>query len=435
MSGKNYYFLNLGCPKNQADGNHVRGMLGALGMVESETPEGVSFIVVNTCAFIEEARRETRGEIAELASFKRNGTRLVAIGCYPVLIDIKQEMPDIDAAFGLGQEYAFLQYVTGLQNIPGDILGCQPAVQDLPFAYLKISDGCDNRCSYCTIPLIRGPYRSLPVDDIFREGEILARRGARELVLVAQDTAVYGGDTGEVDLAGLSRKLAEIDGVDWIRVLYAHPGHLSAKLLEQVFAVDKVCRYLDIPIQHISPSILGRMNRPGGPERIRGIIKLARAIDKDVALRTTLMVGFPGETDDDFRMLVDFVEWAQFDYVGVFSFSPEQGTAANDVRDRVDPMLAGERREMLCDLAERISDAKSQALVGRQARLLIEGESVENVGHFEARSYRQAPGVDGYYIIADVGNMLAGQFVEATITDAGRATVHGSQKDPGGRPV
>jgi len=259
---KSYYFLNLGCPKNQVDGDYVRGALNGLGLIESDSPEEVGYIIVNTCAFIEQARRETIGEINELLPYRKNGAKLLAIGCYPMLYDIKREVPAVDCAFGLSQVQELLNYINGNKVDCFDPQLNIRVVEDSPYAYVKIADGCDNRCSYCTIPLIRGPYRSIPPDVILREVELLARGGVKEMVLVAQDTALYGEDLkAGIDLACLCRMISKVNEVEWIRVMYAHPAHLNEDLIGRLFENDKVCRYLDIPIQHISDRILKLMNR------------------------------------------------------------------------------------------------------------------------------------------------------------------------------
>ncbi|MCP4584031.1 MAG: 30S ribosomal protein S12 methylthiotransferase RimO [candidate division Zixibacteria bacterium] len=422
MANKSYYFLNLGCPKNQTDGDNIRGALNGLGLTEAESPEIVDYIIVNTCAFIEDARLETQGEIRELEEYKKNGARLIAVGCYPALSDIRKDIPAVDAAFRFNQVEELLSYVSG------DKIGCHSpdqinrVVEDLPYAYLVISDGCDNRCSYCSIPMIRGGYRSRPVMSILKEAEYLAKNGIKELVLVAQDTAIYGNDIqGKPDLACLCRMLAGVGGIEWLRIMYAHPAHLSEDLLDKLFAIDKVCRYLDMPIQHISPNMLSRMKRQCGPAKIKQLINHLRKIDNDISLRTTLMVGFPGEADDDFKALLDFIEETKFDHLGAFTYSPEANTAAEDLDNRVEPELAGERYEMLYDVAEDISSQKAEAQKGIRQKLLIERESLEGGGYMEARSYRQAPEIDGFYRIPEKRGMKIGQFIEALIKDVDQA--------------
>ena len=398
MKTKRYFFLNLGCPKNQVDGDHLRGALLKNGLKEMREPDNADFIIVNTCAFINQARLETKGEIEELSRYKKNGTKLIAIGCYPVLRNIKNEIPGVDEAFAYDRQSEFLKYISGNQNAcwnPEEHTRINPGAI---FGYVKISDGCDNRCSYCAIPFIRGRYRSYPPENIIAETKTLVAYGVKEIVLVAQDTAIYGKDLEiGINLADLCASLAEVSGVEWIRIMYAHPAHLNDFLIERIFSIDKVCRYVDMPIQHISNRILRAMNRPVDSNGIKHLIKQLRNYDNDVSLRTTLMVGFPGESDDDFKELVDFVEESQFDHVGAFCYSPEENTVACSMPNQVDPELAKERFELLIETAERYSTDRAVRMIGKRQKLLIEGMSSEDASCFEARSQRQAPGIDGYY--------------------------------------
>ena len=418
MRNNSYYFLNLGCPKNQVDGDKFRGALQSLGFAESDSPSDVDFIIVNTCAFIEQARLETIGEIAELSEFKDNGTRLVAVGCYPVLHDMKKEIPSVDATFRFNQLDDFIQYIAPDSKACFDNNSVRRIVGEMPYAYLVLSDGCDNRCSYCSIPSIRGKYYSRPVDDILREAEYLALNGVKELVLVAQDTMVYGQDIKSgIDIVSLCDRLAEVDEIEWLRIMYAHPAHLDEVLLDRLFSNSKVCHYLDMPVQHISRLILDSMRRHHGPEQVRKLINHLRNIDKNISLRTTLMVGFPGETDDDFRQLLEFVEEAQFDYLGAFIYSSEENTKAATLPSAVDSELARERYELLYEIAENISLEKAGEQVGSKQQLLVEGIALDDDSYYEARSYRQAPEIDGFYKIKRDPDLGKGQFVEASITD------------------
>lgn len=418
MDNKSFYFLNLGCPKNQADGDQVRGTLIGLGLAECEIPDGADYIIVNTCAFIEQARMEVKGEIAELLPAKKNGTRLIAIGCYPMLADIRKELPELDAAFGLNQLREFYEFIAGPANDRTTLRRSPRIINDLPYAYIKIADGCDNRCSYCTIPRIRGPYAERSPRDIRNEVEYLASGGIKEIVLVAQDTVLYGRGAGSgLNLAMLAKMLSEVDGIEWIRILYAHPAHLNEEFIDRLFENDKVCRYLDIPIQHISRKILTSMRRHSDPDEIKKLINYLRSVDETISLRTTFMVGFPGETDEDFGELLDFIEEAEFDYAGVFRYSPESGTDAVKFVGAVDPDLAGERYEMLYETIDRISCRRARARVGKRENLLVERSGPDGTGIYEARSYRQAPEIDGYYLITSKTRVRAGDFVECIITD------------------
>lgn len=418
MRTKKYFFLNLGCPKNQVDGDHLRAALNNNHFQETENASKADFIIVNTCAFIDQARIESKGEIAELAEIKNRGAKIIATGCYPVLRDIKKDIPDIDAAFTFKQHRELLEYLSGNTNIcwnSGRVARVNP---ESAYGFVKISDGCDNRCSYCAIPNIRGSYRSYAPENIIAEVELLANYGVKEIILVAQDSAIYGSDLNkDIDLARLCEEISLVDGIEWIRIMYAHPAHLNENTLAKIFAVDKVCRYLDLPIQHISDRILHSMNRHADSKSIKRIINSLRKFDNDVSLRTTLMVGFPGESDDDFKMLLDFVEETQFDFVGAFCYSPEPNTAASLMNQQVDAELAKERYELLIDIAERCSARRAQNMIGKKQKMLIEGLAAEDVSVFEARSYRQAPEIDGHYYVPVVPDVKPGMLIEVLTTD------------------
>jgi ribosomal protein S12 methylthiotransferase len=418
MPIKKYYFLNLGCPKNQVDGDHLRAGINSVSLKETADPSKADFIIVNTCAFIDQARLETKGEIEELAQMKNNGAKIIATGCYPVLRNIKNEIPQVDAAFSFEHHKELIGYLTGDKSVCWNPDKAGRVNPESAYGYVKISDGCDNRCSYCAIPDIRGPYRSYNSENIIAEVESLANYGVKEIILVAQDSAIYGNDLKiNIDLADLCKQISIVDGIEWIRIMYAHPAHLDNNMLAKLFAIDKVCRYLDLPIQHISDRILHSMNRHADSSTIKHIINFLRNFDNSVSLRTTLMVGFPGESDDDFKELLDFVEETQFDYVGAFCYSPENKTAASLMGQQVDPELAAERHELLIDIAERCSTQRAQQMIGKRQRMLIEGLSSDDVSIFEARSYRQAPGIDGYYYVPVAPGVKPGMLVEVLTTD------------------
>lgn len=411
MKAGSFYFLNLGCPKNRVDGDHLRGGIRQLGLEESAVPERADFVIVNTCAFIEDARRESRGEILEiLRQGIKKSAEVIVVGCYPAWGDIRAEIPEVKQAFAFDKYDKLLSYLAGRSGScfePQKMMRVSPGQ---PYAYVKIADGCDNRCAYCTIPSIRGPYRSTSSKAILDEVEFLTRNGVKEVILVAQDSAMFGADDGRMDLGDLCHEVARIDGIEWIRIMYAHPAHLSERLAEKIFSCAKVCRYLDLPIQHASDKILGLMNRPTSAENIRKQIKWLRNFDKELSLRTSLMVGFPGESDDDFRMLLDFAEEIRFDHVGVFGFSPEEGTTAARLGDMIDPELIRERAELLIETTSRITEEIEMARVGRIETVLIDSVSAENFSEFECRSFRQAPEIDGFYRIRRRDGLKPGDF-------------------------
>lgn len=418
-----YYFLNLGCPKNQTDGDFVRGTLNGLGFEEKKSPRNVDYIFINTCAFIEQARLETRGEIENLLKIKQNGSKLIALGCYPALPEFKNDAVLVDAAFRFDEIDELVRYITNSPEFCFENENISRVVGDLPYAYLVISEGCDNRCSYCSIPNIRGSYRSREPGRVIKEAEYLANHSVKEIILVAQDTAVYGKDLNlSIDLPGLCEEIAAIDKIEWIRIMYAHPAHLNESMIDDIFTISKVCRYLDMPIQHISDELLTKMNRRYKAGRVKRIINHLRKIDKDISLRTTLMAGFPGETDDDFKKLLDFIEEIEFDYLGAFVYSPEKNTAAFGMSARIDSNLARDRYDLLYDVAEEISYKKAMKQIGKVERMLIDARGSDK-RFFEVRSYRQAPEIDGFYRLAAAKNIKPGQLVDAEIMDVRKARV------------
>lgn len=414
-----YYFLNLGCPKNRVDGDYLRGDLQRLGLIESAKPDTADYLFVNSCAFIESARRETVGEIEALikGGIKRSA-EVILVGCYPALPEAELEISGISKAIPFDRYDELLDYLaarTGTCRRPEKPRRVSP---DSYFAYVKIADGCNNRCAYCRIPSIRGEYRSEAFSSIIGEAAYLAERGVKEIILVAQDSTLYGTDLDrKYDLADICREIGAIDGIEWIRLMYAHPAHLDLKLMERAFSCAKVCRYLDMPIQHISDKILKRMNRASTSRMIRDKIKWLRSFDNELSLRTSLMVGFPGESDDDFRMLLDFTEEMRFDHVGVFAFSPERGTMASRLDDRIDPELVQERQELLMETTSRITEEIERSLIGKIELMFIESLLADDPGQFEARSCRQAPEIDGFYRVERKKSVSPGSFHRIMISD------------------
>ncbi len=421
---KNYYFLNLGCPKNQTDGDFVRGALNDLGFDETLDVSDADFVFINTCAFIDDARRETEGEIDILLEYKNEHAKLVALGCYPAIPEYDKYKLEVDASFKFNEVEELLKYVSGDNSYCLDPKNINRVVNDLPYAYLVISDGCNNRCSYCAIPDIRGGYGSRSPETIRKEAEYLAANGVKELILVAQDTSIYGRDLDEdIDLPGLCERLAVIEGIEWLRIMYMHPAHTDEAMLDRLFAIPKVCRYLDMPIQHISDNVLNDMRRGYNSERVVRLINHLRKLDKDISLRTTLMVGFPGESDDDFKQLLDFVEETKFDFLGAFVYSPEHGTPAETMPGRVDKELALQRHELLYDISEEISLRKAESKIGKTVKLFIEDVSAEYDECYEARTAGQAPEIDGMYIVEMFEGVGIGDMVMAKITDISSAIV------------
>ena len=387
-------------------------------------------IVVNTCAFIDRAKQESVDTILEMAREKEAGRaqRLVVTGCLTQRYDaeLRREIPEIDATLGTGQVEDIVRAVEGDAAVDRSAAptwvydSAAPRVLATPgwMAYVKISEGCDYTCSFCIIPTLRGRHRSRNVEDILSEARGLAARGVKEIVLVAQDSTRYGQDHGLRDgLAYLLRRLGRIDGLRWIRVMYAYPATLTDPILDAIASEEKVVKYVDIPLQHASDAVLRRMKRPTGRGNLLGMIERIRARVPGVVIRTSFIVGFPGETDADFEELLAFVQAAQFDNVGVFTYSDEEGTTAFDHADRVAPGLKEKRRRRLMAAQKRIAGRRNRSRLGERVEVLVEGPHPESDLLLRGRTAGQAPEIDGMVLIAD-GTAEPGTFVQCEITEA-----------------
>lgn len=414
-----YYLLTLGCPKNVADSTRLERLLREAG--HAAAPAGrASAIIVNTCAFIDQAKEESINAILKLALKKRSGQKLVVIGCLPQLYrkELLAEVPEIDDVFGVE---AWEKVAALVKSTPAQ--GAEPIspLARRTSAYLKIADGCNARCSFCIIPRIKGRLHSLPPEAVVDEARRLTAEGARELVLVAQDSTAYGRDLGFEDgLAGLLERLtSDLPDVRWLRVMYAYPGHLSTRLLRVMADLPRVCNYLDIPLQHSSPAVLQRMRRPSDPSQVGRLLERVREAMPDVALRTTFLVGFPGETERDFQHLLAFVAETKFDHVGAFMFSPQDGTPAARLPDQVSERVKRRRYRELMRLARETSLARNRAWIGRETDVLVESEaSADGNGRpmFVGRTYRDAPEIDG--LVFCKGEAHAGEMTRVRIVDA-----------------
>ena len=425
--------VSLGCPKNLVDGEVMLGRLQGAGYGLVADPKEADVIVVNTCAFIETAKQESVDAILEMAREKETGRakRLVVTGCLTQRYDadLRREIPEIDATLGTGQVEGIVEAVGGAatslaQAEPGLPTWVydhqQPRVLSTPpwLAYVKISEGCDYTCSFCIIPTLRGRHRSRNVEDIVAEAKALAGRGVREIVLVAQDSTRYGLDHGVRDgLAYLLRRLGRIDGLRWIRVMYAYPATLTDPILDAMASEEKVVKYVDIPLQHASESVLRRMKRPTGRGNLLGMIERIRERVPGVAIRTSFIVGFPGETEADFETLLRFVEDARFDNVGVFAYSDEENTTSYDLPDRVPARTKQTRRRKLMSLQKRISARRNRARVGERLTVLVEGTHPDTDLLLRGRTAFQAPEIDGQVIVND-GTADPGTFVTCEVTEA-----------------
>ncbi len=421
-----YFLLTLGCPKNVIDSEGMATLLDQAGFAATEDPEQADVLIVNTCGFIGPAKAESLAALRELGALKRNGQLLIAAGCLVqrdngVLV---QEVPEIDAVLSTRRWHEIVQLIGRLRHqrygdIPEDGWA-DPIDVQLPrraigaSAYLKIADGCSAPCAFCTIPSIKGPWRSKPVAQIVREARELVDQGVQEIVLIAQDTTAYGYDRGERDaLAPLIEGILEaVPELPWLRIMYAFPGRVTPRLIETMARYPQVCHYLDIPLQHAHPDVLARMRRPGVDVARRTVQHLREAMP-DIAIRTAFIVGFPGETEEEFQALLDFVEEMRFDRVGVFTYCREEGTPAAAMPNQVPEEVKEERRAQVMELQQRISLEKNQALIGHELDVLIEGAGD---GISVGRTYRDAPEVDGLVIVH--GEWPVNSMVRVRVTGA-----------------
>ena len=423
-------FISLGCSKNLIDTEIAIGILKEHGMEVVNNPEDAEMIVVNTCGFIDPAKEEAINTILEMAEYKKKKCKyLIAMGCLVQRYtdDLKKALPEVDLWIRLDKYDKFYTAIEELINnkvkddkkygeiksypkepLPlaskEEFLGREISTGD-NFAYIKIGEGCSNRCTYCAIPFIRGPFISRPEEDIIEEAKLLAEKGIKELIVIAQDTTKYGLDLyNEPRLAKLLRKLCRIDGIEWIRFLYSYPETITDELIEEVKNNPKICKYFDIPMQHISDKMLKKMNRKSTKESTMKLITKLREEIPGVIIRSTLMVGFPGETNDDFNEMYEFVKWAKFDKLGCFTYSKEEGTAAANMPDQVHPMTKKSRYNKIMKLQQQISKENLQRFIGKEFEVLIEDAIVgdDNKTYFVGRTYMDVPDIDGYvYLTGD----------------------------------
>jgi ribosomal protein S12 methylthiotransferase len=435
---RNVHIISLGCPKNLVDSEVMAALLSKSGYRIIPQADKAHIILINTCAFILPAKEESIDEILRMAEWKKGEkepcTHLVVTGCLPQRYGrvLEKELPEVDLFLGVGEIPNIAQHLNGLNlsaptgrrsiiGKPSFLMNASyPRLTTAPFhsAYLKIADGCSNRCSYCVIPTIRGKARSRSIDDILTEAETLVSGGVKELIITAQDTTAYGRDLkGKPTLSDLLKKLASIQGIRWIRLLYTYPAGLTDEILKTIGDESTICHYIDIPIQHIDDEILAAMQRRGGGDLIRKSIKKAREIIPDVALRTSIIVGFPGETRTRFNRLVSFVRETRFDHLGVFTYSREEGTKAASYPSRISEREKEERRQILMEEQAVISYEINQSLIGSIQEVIIEGMS--EIPDFPSigRCRRQTPDIDGVTYVKG-RNLTIGKIIPCTITDA-----------------
>src|SRR6266850_2572550 len=434
-------FISLGCPKNLVDSEVMMGHLKANGYQITANAAEADTVVVNTCGFIDAAKKESIDAILEASLLKTGGSaqRLVVAGCLVERYreELKAELPEVDAFIGTSQINDILAVCdpkTNPRSLPVLPIGNQsstylsdestPRVLATPshYAFIKIAEGCDRPCAFCFIPQMRGHFRSRRFGSIIAEAQQLAEEGVKELVLVAQDSSRYGEDLGKSDaLAHLLRELSHTDGIEWVRVMYTYPTHISDGFLDVLAEEPKAVKYLDMPLQHASQNVLKLMKRGGNRQSLERLIERVRARVPDIAVRTTFITGFPGETEADFAELLAFVKNVEFDRVGVFTYSDEEGTPAYDLPNKVDPKIAKQRRARLMKEQSRISRKRNKARIGQQVQVIFEGESNESDWLWQGRMETQAPDIDGCVLINDVPEGFApepGDMLNVFITEA-----------------
>ncbi len=427
-------FVSLGCPKNQLDTEVMLGHIAEAGYEITPDETEADIVVINTCAFIEEAKREAIDNILDIAWLKEHNNLkgIIVTGCLAERYrdEIEREMPEVDAILGTGSVHSIVSAIEAIERgerfsefkdknevaLGGDRI----VTTGDAMAYLKISEGCNNRCTYCAIPDIRGRFRSRPIDDIIKEArELVSGLGIKELVVVGQDTTAYGIDLyGKYELAKLLHRLAEETDVCWIRILYCYPDKITDELIDEFNKNEKLVKYIDLPIQHISSKILKRMNRRGNGELVRSVIKKLRTQVEGISIRSTAIVGFPGESEEDFLELCEFIKEAKFDHFGAFPYSREEGTPAYDFADQIDEQVKQDRYDILMSQQLEISEALLKEKIGKKMTVLVEAFDPVSEAYC-ARSADNAPDIDGkVFISARKGTLQEGDMIEVEVIDA-----------------
>lgn len=426
-------FISLGCDKNLADSEEMLGLLTAGGHEITDDETQADAIVINTCCFIKDAKEESVETILEMAEYKKTGSchALIVTGCMAQRYqkEIIEEVPEVDAVLGTT---SYGDIVKALEEaVAGNHFEEFHDIDYLPdtgskrvlttgghFGYLKIAEGCDKHCTYCIIPKLRGKFRSVPMERLIAQAEDMAEQGVKELILVAQETTVYGKDLyGKKSLHILLKKLCEIRGIRWIRILYCYPEEIYDELIETIRDEKKICHYLDIPIQHASDRILKRMGRRTSKQELIDIVGKLRKEIPDIVLRTTLITGFPGETEEDHEELKEFVDEMEFDRLGVFTYSPEENTPAAEMADQVPEEVKEERRDELMELQQEISYDRGQDRIGQELLVMIEGKVADESAYI-GRTYGDAPKVDGYIFVQTGELLMTGDFAKVRVTGA-----------------
>ena len=429
----NILFVSLGCDKNLVDTEVMLGLLASRGhqMVDSE--EIADVIVINTCCFIHDAKEESIQTILEMAEYKKAGSckAMIVTGCLAQRYkqEIIDEIEEVDAVLGTTSYDKIVEAIdealAGYTSVEMTDIDALPLVESKRlvttgghFAYLKIAEGCDIHCTYCIIPKIRGNFRSVPIERLLKEAEDLVAQGVKEIILVAQETTLYGKDLyGEKSLHKLLRELCKISGLRWIRILYCYPEEITDELIQVIKEEDKICNYLDLPIQHASDGILKRMGRRTSKEQLVEIIGKLRKEIPDIAIRTTLITGFPGETQEQHEELMEFVDEMEFDRLGVFTYSPEEDTPAAEMPDQIPEDVKEDRQAELMELQQEIAFDLAEEMIGREVLVMIEGK-VADENAYVGRTYKDAPNVDGLIFVESEEELMSGDFARVRITGA-----------------
>ena len=426
-------FISLGCDKNLVDTEVMLGMLASRGYEMTNDEQEADIIVINTCCFIHDAKEESIQNILEMAEYKKNGSAkaLIVTGCMAERYrqEILDEIPEVDEVLGTTAYDRILDAVDAALAGQHEVMTADLDALPLPetkrlvttgghFAYLKIAEGCDKHCTYCIIPKIRGNFRSVPMERLLKEAQDLAEQGVKELILVAQETTLYGKDLyGEKSLPKLLRELCKISGIRWIRILYCYPEEITDELIQVMKEEPKICHYLDLPIQHANDTILKRMGRRTSKQELIDIVQKLRKEIPDICLRTTLITGFPGETQEQHEEVMEFIDTLEFDRLGAFTYSPEEDTPAATYEEQIDEEVKEDRQADIMELQQEIAFDKAEDMIGREVLVMIEGK-VADENAYVGRTYRDAPNVDGLIFINTDVELISGDFAKVKVTGA-----------------
>ncbi len=426
-------FISLGCDKNLVDTEVMLGMLASRGYEMTNDEQEADIIVINTCCFIHDAKEESIQNILDMTEYKKNGSAkaLIVTGCMAERYrqEILDEIPEVDEVLGTTAYDRILDAVDAALAGQHEVMTANLDALPLPetkrlvttgghFAYLKIAEGCDKHCTYCIIPKIRGNFRSVPMERLLKEAQDLAEQGVKELILVAQETTLYGKDLyGEKSLPKLLRELCKISGIRWIRILYCYPEEITDELIQVMKEEPKICHYLDLPIQHANDTILKRMGRRTSKQELIDIVQKLRKEIPDICLRTTLITGFPGETQEQHEEVMEFIDTLEFDRLGAFTYSPEEDTPAATFEDQIDEAVKEDRQADIMELQQEIAFDKAEDMIGREVLVMIEGK-VADENAYVGRTYRDAPNVDGLIFINTDVELISGDFAKVKVTGA-----------------